>query len=215
MESSDSRRILLKTRLFAAIVILSSSFGNFFLTWGMKHRQGTLAFSPLDYIVAIFNPWVMLGVVLLIVWMLSRMALFSWADLSYVLPVTAIGYVISALMGRFFLGRACFAAALGGDGAGVSRHHAGGPDESSRAAAVPERRVCAHRETGDEQLAPGGAGGGQFVAGRRSAELRNEARWRDSGLPPQRNRPASWPTSCGAATWRWPSSSWPSLSSPS
>lgn len=104
MDSSNSRRILLKTRLFAAIVILSSSFGNFFLTWGMKHRQGTLAFSPIDYIVAIFNPWVMLGVVLLIIWMLSRMALLSWADLSYVLPLTAIGYVISALMGRFFLG---------------------------------------------------------------------------------------------------------------
>lgn len=104
MEPSNSQRIHLKTRLFAAIVILSSSFGNFFLTWGMKHREGKLAFSPLDYVIAIFNPWVMLGVVLLIIWMLSRMALLSWADLSYVLPLTAIGYVLSALMGRFFLG---------------------------------------------------------------------------------------------------------------
>ena len=31
------------------------------------------------------------------------MALLSWADLSYVLPVTAIGYVLVALVGRVFL----------------------------------------------------------------------------------------------------------------
>jgi drug/metabolite transporter (DMT)-like permease len=32
------------------------------------------------------------------------MALLSWADLSYVMPVTAIGYVLTAFAGRFFLG---------------------------------------------------------------------------------------------------------------
>jgi uncharacterized membrane protein len=32
------------------------------------------------------------------------MAMLSWADLSYVAPVTAIGYVLNALMGRAFLG---------------------------------------------------------------------------------------------------------------
>jgi uncharacterized membrane protein len=31
------------------------------------------------------------------------MALFSLADLSFVLPVTAIGYVIAVLIGRVFL----------------------------------------------------------------------------------------------------------------
>jgi drug/metabolite transporter (DMT)-like permease len=31
------------------------------------------------------------------------MALMSWADLSYVLPVTSLGYVASAIIGRFFL----------------------------------------------------------------------------------------------------------------
>lgn len=41
---------------------------------------------------------------LLILWMLSRMALLSWADLSYVLPVTSVGYVLVALAGRFVFG---------------------------------------------------------------------------------------------------------------
>jgi drug/metabolite transporter (DMT)-like permease len=46
---------------------------------------------------------VALGVVLLIVWQLSRMALLSWADLSYVVPVTAVGYVVVAVLGRILL----------------------------------------------------------------------------------------------------------------
>jgi uncharacterized membrane protein len=34
---------------------------------------------------------------------MSRMALLSWADLSYVLPVTSIGYVVVALLGKVML----------------------------------------------------------------------------------------------------------------
>jgi uncharacterized membrane protein len=93
-------RLQLKTRVFAVIVVLSNALGNFSLAWGMRHRTTVSAF---DYIAAIFSPWVMLGISLLILWMLSRMALLSWADLSYVIPVTAIGYVASAFIGRFFL----------------------------------------------------------------------------------------------------------------
>ncbi len=96
-------RLHWKTRAFAALVIFSNAFGNFSLTWGMKHRGAALTVSPLSYIEAIFTPWVALGISLLIVWLLSRMALLSWADLSYVLPVTALGYVANALLGRFFL----------------------------------------------------------------------------------------------------------------
>ena len=96
-------RLRWKTRAFAALVILSNAFGNFSLTWGMKHRGQSLTLSPLSYIQAIFSPWVTLGVSLLILWLLARMALLSWADLSYVLPVTSLGYVANALIGRFFL----------------------------------------------------------------------------------------------------------------
>src|SRR6059058_5084614 len=62
--------------------------------------------GPLDFIGALFQPWVAAGVVLLILWQLSRMALLSWADLSYVLPVTSIGYVIVALIGKLLLNEA-------------------------------------------------------------------------------------------------------------
>ena len=57
----------------------------------------------LDYVAVLFRPVVALGVLLLILWLGSRMALLSWADLSYVLPVTAIGYVLVAITGRVLL----------------------------------------------------------------------------------------------------------------
>ena len=50
--------------------------------------------GPAAYAKAFFSPLVLLGVTLLIVWMLSRMTLMSWADLSYILPITAMGYVL-------------------------------------------------------------------------------------------------------------------------
>lgn len=93
-------RLQWKTRVFAVIVILSNALGNFSLAWGMRNRT---TLSLVDYLAAIFSPWVMLGISLLILWLLSRMALLSWADLSYVLPVTSLGYVASAFIGRFFL----------------------------------------------------------------------------------------------------------------
>jgi drug/metabolite transporter (DMT)-like permease len=98
---TDDRRLRhSKTRIFTAIVILSNALGNFALARGMRGRVTT---SVLDYLTALFAPWVMLGISLLILWLLSRMALLSWADLSYVLPVTSLGYVASAIIGRFFL----------------------------------------------------------------------------------------------------------------
>jgi drug/metabolite transporter (DMT)-like permease len=98
--SSADERLRWKTRLFLSIVIVSQPLGNLSLTLGMKHRALD---SPLDYLAAIFSPHVALGIVLLIVWLLSRMALLSWADLSYVLPITSVGYIITTVIARFVL----------------------------------------------------------------------------------------------------------------
>jgi uncharacterized membrane protein len=92
-----------KTRLFAVITILSNVAGNSFLTRGMQ-QLGEIGNSPLALIAALFHPLVALGVALLIVWTLTHMALLSWADLSYVMPVTAMGYVVTAFAARLFLG---------------------------------------------------------------------------------------------------------------
>jgi drug/metabolite transporter (DMT)-like permease len=99
----EASRLRLKTRTFTALVVLSNVCGNFSLTWGLRQDGRLLSFSPWPYIQALFNPWVALGVSLLIVWLLAHMAMLSWADLSYVLPVTSIAYVMTALAGRLFL----------------------------------------------------------------------------------------------------------------
>ena len=83
-----------KTALLIPVVIVANVAGNSALSSGMRHSESSLLSS-------LTNPWVMAGVVLLIAWTLARMALLSRADLSYVLPVTALGYVLTALAGRF------------------------------------------------------------------------------------------------------------------
>jgi len=95
----ESARLRVKTWICAVVVVFSNVFGNFFLKRGMPAELA----SPLEYVTVLFRPWVAAGVGLLILWMLSRMALLSWADLSYVLPVTSIGYVLVAIAGRVFL----------------------------------------------------------------------------------------------------------------
>src|SRR4029077_1662215 len=95
-----------KTKLLTAFVVSTNVLGNFSMSWGMKHQAVDLGLSPLAYIRLIFTPWVLLGTALLILWLLSRMTLLGWADLSYVLPVTSMGYVLPALVGIYFLGEA-------------------------------------------------------------------------------------------------------------
>ena len=92
-----------KTRLFTALVIVSNVLGDLLLTMGMRQVGSLVGQPPIAYIQALFNPLVASGVALLIVWMLSQMILLSWADLSYIMPVTSIGYVLAAVAGRIFL----------------------------------------------------------------------------------------------------------------
>src|SRR5580698_11654004 len=97
--TAEATRLRIKTWVCATIVVFCNVFGNFFLKRGMPANLPT----PLSYITALFQPWAALGVALLVLWLMSRMALLSWADLSYVLPVTSIGYVLVALAGKAFL----------------------------------------------------------------------------------------------------------------
>lgn len=106
MSSSQlaNRRVDLKTKLLTVFVVATNVLGNFSMSWGMKHQSADLGLSPFTYIRLIFTPWVLLGTALLILWLLSRMTLLGWADLSYVLPVTSLGYVLSAVLGKVFFG---------------------------------------------------------------------------------------------------------------
>jgi uncharacterized membrane protein len=59
----------------------------------------------LSYVASIStNLYIIGGVALLVAWMIAQLSMFTWADLSYVLPVTASGYVLTAFLGKFLLG---------------------------------------------------------------------------------------------------------------
>lgn len=92
----------LRTWSVLLLFIALKAAGNLSLAWGMKHLPAAGA-NPLSYIRAMLDPFVAMGVVSLIVALLTRMVLLSLADLSYVLPVTAVGYVIAAFLGKVVL----------------------------------------------------------------------------------------------------------------
>jgi drug/metabolite transporter (DMT)-like permease len=52
---------------------------------------------------AILNPWVAAGILLLLAFFACYMSALSWADLTYVLPATSFAYVLVALIGHFRL----------------------------------------------------------------------------------------------------------------
>jgi drug/metabolite transporter (DMT)-like permease len=85
------------------LVILLKPFSNLFLAWGMKSFSPHVSINPLFYISAAFQPLVALGLFMQGFWLLFRMKLLSVADLSYVLPVTSVGYVLTTILGRIFL----------------------------------------------------------------------------------------------------------------
>jgi len=82
----------------AAVVLLNAA-GNFALSIGMKRAPA--ASGP---VLALLEPAAIAGIVLLIAWMLLRLRLLQIADLSFVLPITAVGYILNAAMGAAFLG---------------------------------------------------------------------------------------------------------------
>ena len=86
-----------KSILFAFISIVTNVGGNALLSHGM-HQAGQPS-SPLDYFRILANPYVDVGIALLATWLLANLSLLSWADLSYVLPITAIGYALAAILG--------------------------------------------------------------------------------------------------------------------
>jgi drug/metabolite transporter (DMT)-like permease len=91
-----------KYLVLLAIIVFGST-GDTLLSRGMK-QVGEIHWNHLGTAVAaIANPWVAAGVVCLLVFFASYSTALSWADLTYVLPATSIGYVVVALLAKFFL----------------------------------------------------------------------------------------------------------------
>jgi drug/metabolite transporter (DMT)-like permease len=89
--------------LVLAGVTLFAAIGDSLLARGMQ-QVGNISLRRLpDIILSILNPWVALGILFLLGFFAAYMTALSWADLTYVLPATSLGYVLLALIAKFLL----------------------------------------------------------------------------------------------------------------
>ena len=89
--------------LILGLVAVSAPLGDTCLSRGMTELPSISLAHPLSLISAVFTPWIAAGIALLIGFFASYLTALSWADLTYVLPTTAFGNVIVALLSRFWL----------------------------------------------------------------------------------------------------------------
>lgn len=89
--------------LVLAGVTVFGAVGDTLLSHGMK-EVGPISLHQLPQIfLVILDPWVALGILFLLGFFAAYMVSLSWADLTYVLPATSLGYVVLALIAKFAL----------------------------------------------------------------------------------------------------------------
>ena len=89
--------------LVLAGVTVFAPVGDSFLAYGMKQVGNISLHDFAGLLLAISNPWVALGILFLLGFFASYMSALSWADLTYVLPASSLGYVLLAFIARFAL----------------------------------------------------------------------------------------------------------------
>jgi drug/metabolite transporter (DMT)-like permease len=89
--------------MILGLVALSAPLGDTCLSRGMSRVAPISLAHPGTLIAAVFTPWIAIGILLLIGFFASYLTALSWADLTFVLPATAFGNVIVALLSRFWL----------------------------------------------------------------------------------------------------------------
>lgn len=97
---------MLKTAIVMLLVIVTGTFGNIFISKGMK-SVGEI--QSLHFLLPFFgrafsNLWVVSGVILLTAYFLLWVSLLSWTDLSLALPLTAVSYITTAVFAGLLLG---------------------------------------------------------------------------------------------------------------
>ena len=89
--------------MILGLVALCAPLGDTCLSRGMTSLPPISLAHPASLITAVFTPWIATGIALLIGFFASYMTALSWADLTFVMPATAFGYVVVALLSRFWL----------------------------------------------------------------------------------------------------------------
>jgi len=96
-------RLSFRQYLILAFVSVSVPLGDSSLARGMTKLPAVSLGHPLALISAVFTPWIALGIALLIGYFASYLTALSWADLTFIMPATALGNVLVALLAHFWL----------------------------------------------------------------------------------------------------------------
>jgi uncharacterized membrane protein len=98
---------MMRIWMLLAVVVLAGTAGEISVTRAMKRIGEVHQFHPravLGVLGRVFRiGWMWLGVALLAVGFFSLLALLSWENVSFVVPLTALSYVVGALMAKVFL----------------------------------------------------------------------------------------------------------------
>lgn len=97
----------MKTAVVVLLAILAQAVGNTCLSKGMKavasmNTTGD-SFSLGMLVEAMGTPSIWIGTVLLVVFFALFATALSWADLSLVLPATALGYILNVVLAHQYL----------------------------------------------------------------------------------------------------------------
>lgn len=97
----------MKIALAVLFFVLLDAFGDIFITKGMKQVGEVTTLQPRQLLRlarrAFTNPMLGIGILCLTVSFALYLALLSWADLSFVLPMTAPSYVLAAIGAQYIL----------------------------------------------------------------------------------------------------------------
>jgi transporter family protein len=92
----------MKSQIFITLIIVLNVLGNVCLSHSMQEIGEVHPLHPLAVFAlglrTITNPWFDLAIFLLLMYTLLYMSALSWLDLSYLLPMTALHYVLTALL---------------------------------------------------------------------------------------------------------------------
>lgn len=82
-------------------VMCFGSIGDALLSRGMKQLGPINLHHWQEILRPMGNPWILVGILCLSMFFASYLTALSFADLSYVLPATALGYVLVTVIARF------------------------------------------------------------------------------------------------------------------
>ncbi|HEV2464509.1 MAG TPA: EamA family transporter [Acidobacteriaceae bacterium] len=95
---------LIKTIIFITIAVIANSFGNLMLALGMDRMPDFAHVGISRYLLLLLsNPFILPGAFVSFIYTLAQLSLFSWADLSYVVPCVASSYIVTTLLSEFIL----------------------------------------------------------------------------------------------------------------